>query len=64
MKKIGIKTNPTVIVADYKLIPYGTWKDAFHFLLPLYQDYVEKNPYKKIVLMGILPVVASLYLSP
>ena len=46
------ETDATVIAPAYKLVPYGTWKEAFDLIIPEYKEYAEANPGKKIILMG------------
>ena len=52
MKKIVERTDAAIIAPAYLLIPYGTWRQAFDLILPVYQEYAEQHPEKKIILMG------------
>lgn len=52
LKKTIEKTDAMIIAPAYRLIPFGTWKDAFDLIIPLYKEYVEAHPEKKIILMG------------
>ncbi len=45
-------TKAAVIAPGYRLVPYGTYRDAFDLIVPVYERYIEENPNKKIVLMG------------
>lgn len=50
--KIIHKTNAEVIAPAYLLLPFGTYKEAFDLIIPLYQKYVEEHPERKIIIMG------------
>ena len=52
LKKIINRTNAEVIAPAYRLAPFGTYKNAFDFIVPLYKQYIKHNPKKKIILMG------------
>ena len=46
------RTDAMVIAPAYRLVPFATWKEAFHLILPLYKEYAGSHPEKKIILMG------------
>ena len=46
------ETDAMVVAPAYRLVPFGTWKDAFDLIIPVYKSYVEQHPEKKIILMG------------
>ncbi len=46
------ETNALVIAPAYRLVPFATYKEAYDLIVPLYKEYCEKNPEKKIILMG------------
>ena len=50
--KIIKKTNALVIAPAYKLLPFGTYKEAFDLIVPVYKTYAEENPSKKLIVMG------------
>ncbi len=50
--KLVKETNAQVIAPAYRLVPFATYKDAFDLIVPVYKDYCEKNPEKKIMIMG------------
>ena len=52
IKKIIRTTDAKFIVPAYKLVPYGTWEDAFNLIIPLYKKYIEEHPGEKIIIMG------------
>lgn len=52
IKKIVERTDASVIAPAYMLIPFGTYRQAFDLILPVYNDYVKQHPEKKIILMG------------
>ena len=52
IKKIVDRTDAMVIAPAYKLIPFGTYRQAFDLILPVYNDHAKKHPDKKIILMG------------
>lgn len=41
-----------VIAPAYRRIPFATWREAFDLVVPLYREYCEAHPDRKIVLMG------------
>lgn len=52
IKKIVKHTDAAVIAPAYHLIPFGTCRDAFDLIVPLYKRYAVDEPDKKIILMG------------
>ena len=52
IKKVVEQTGAEVIAPAYRLIPFGTCRDAFDLIVPLYRETAEKHPGKKLVLMG------------
>ena len=52
LKKVVKKTGAEVIAPAYRLIPFGTCRDAFELIVPLYREYACRNPEKKLILMG------------
>lgn len=46
------ETNALVIAPAYRLVPFGTWKEAFDLIVPVYQRYCEEHPEKKVMMMG------------
>ncbi len=52
LEQVIEKTDATLIVPAYRLIPFGSWKDAFDLIMPLYRQYIEENRDRKIILMG------------
>lgn len=52
LKKLIERTDAEVIAPAYRLTPYGTVRDAFGLIVPLYREYREKHPEKKVILMG------------
>ena len=52
LEKLVEKTDAMVIAPAYRLVPFATWEDAFELIVPVYRDYVEQHPERKIVLMG------------
>ena len=41
-----------VIAPAYRLVPFATYREAFDLIIPLYREYRETHPDKKIILMG------------
>lgn len=41
-----------VIAPAYRRVPFATWREAFDLVVPLYREYCEAHPDRKIVLMG------------
>ena len=52
LKKIIRKTNAKIVAPAYRLVPFGTYKEAFDFIVAVYKDYIKKHPNDKIILMG------------
>ena len=46
------RTNSLVIAPAYRLAPFGTYKEAFELILPVYKEYCTKYPNSKIIMMG------------
>ena len=43
IKKIVDRTDAMVIAPAYKLIPFGTYRQAFDLILPVYNDHAKKQ---------------------
>ena len=41
-----------MIAPAYRLVPFGTCKEAFDLIVPVYKKYCEDHPEKKIIMMG------------
>ncbi len=52
LRKIIKNTDAMVIAPAYRLAPFAAWKEAFSLFMPLYKEYTERYPKKKIILMG------------
>ena len=52
LKKIIRRTNAKIIAPAYRLVPFGTYKEAFKFIVSLYNDYIKSHSDEKIILMG------------
>ena len=52
MKGLIKATNAAFVVPAYQLAPYGTFRDAFELIVPLYRQYRQAHPDEKIILMG------------
>ncbi len=52
IKELADKTGALTIVPAYRLLPFGTWKEAFSLIAPLYRSYVREHPEKRIILCG------------
>ena len=52
IRKIVERTDALVIAPAYILIPFGTYRQAFDLIMPVYNDYTKQHPEKKIILMG------------
>ena len=52
IEKLVKETNALVIAPAYRLAPFATYKEAFDLIVPLYKEYCEKYPEKKIMMMG------------
>ena len=50
--KIAQESDAEVIIPDYGLAPFYTYKDSYELLTKLYTDYVAENPDKDIYVMG------------
>ena len=50
IKKLIKKTNAKVIAPAYRLAPFGTYKDAFNLIVPIYEECIKTND--KVILMG------------
>ena len=52
LEKLVKRTNALVIAPAYRLVPFGTYREAFDLIMPVYKEYCEKYPDKKITVMG------------
>ncbi len=52
LRKIVKNTDALIIAPGYRLVPFGTYKDAFNLIIPMYQEHIKKYPNNKIILMG------------
>ena len=52
MNTLVKEADAQVIAPAYRLLPFATWKEAFDLIIPLYKEYCEVNPDKKIIIMG------------
>ena len=52
IKKISKKIDAVAIAPAYKLIPYGSWKEAFALMVDAYTKCLAKYPDRKIIMMG------------
>ena len=50
--KIAQEADAEVIIPDYGLAPFYTYKDSYELLTKLYTDYIAKNPDKNVYIMG------------
>ena len=50
LAKLVEKTDASVVVPGFRLIPYGTYKDALDLILPVYEECAKQD--RKIVVMG------------
>ena len=50
--KIAQEADAEVIIPDYGLAPFYTYKDSYDFLTKLYTDYIAANPDKDVYIMG------------
>ena len=41
-----------VIAPAYRLVPFATYREAFGLIVPLYREFCQAHPDKKIILMG------------
>ena len=46
------ETNALVIAPAYRVVPFGTYKEAYDLIVPVYKKYCEDHPEKKIIMMG------------
>ena len=52
IRKIVERTDALVIAPAYILIPFGTYRQAFDLIMPVYNDYTKQHSAQKIILMG------------
>ena len=52
IEKIVKETNALVIAPGYRLVPFATYKEAYDLIVPVYKQYCEKYPERKIIVMG------------
>ncbi len=52
IEKLIKETDAAVIAPAYRLVPFGTYKEAFDLIVPVYREYCESHPDKKVILMG------------
>ena len=52
IEKLIKETNALVIAPAYRLVPFGTYREAFDLIVPVYKKYCEDHPEKKIIMMG------------
>ena len=52
IKKLAKETEAQVIVPAYRLVPFATYREAYDLIVPLYKDFCETHPDRKIILMG------------
>ncbi len=52
IEKLIKETNAAVIAPGYRLVPFGTYKEAFDLIVPVYRDYCKNHPDKKVIIMG------------
>lgn len=50
--KLIEKTDARIIAPAYRIAPFGTYKEAFDLIVPVYREYCEKYPDSKIIVMG------------
>ena len=50
--KIAQEADAEVIIPDYGLAPFYTYKNSYELLTKLYTDYIAKNPDKNVYIMG------------
>ena len=46
------KTDVQLVAPAYRLVPFATWREAFDLIVPLYREFRETHPDKKVILMG------------
>ena len=52
IEKLVKETNALVIAPAYRVVPFGTYKEAYDLIVPVYKKYCEDHPEKKIIMMG------------
>ena len=52
LKKLIQRTDAAVAAPAYALAPWGTWREAFELILPLFTAYAAAHPERKLILMG------------
>lgn len=52
ISKLIDKTDSLIVAPAYHVAPFGTYKEAFDLILPVYREYCEKYPENKIIVMG------------
>ena len=52
MDRLVREADAQVIAPAYRLLPFATWQEAFDLVVPLYREYCEAHPERKVVLMG------------
>ena len=50
--RMAKETNALVIAPGYRLAPFATYKEAYDLIVPLYRQYREEHPEKKVIMMG------------
>ena len=50
LRKIIKNTNAKIIAPAYRLVPFGTYKEAFDLIIPIYNECIKSN--NKVILMG------------
>ncbi len=44
IEKLVKETNALVIASAYRLVPFGTYKESFYLIVPVYKKYCEDYP--------------------
>ena len=52
IKRLIAETDCLVVAPAYRLVPFGTWKEVYDLIVPVYREYCEKYAGSKIILMG------------
>lgn len=52
IERLVKETNALVIAPAYRLVPFGTYREAFDLIVPVYKKYCEEHPEKKVMMMG------------
>ena len=52
IEKLVKETNALVIAPSYRLAPFATYREAYDLIVPLYRQYRDQYPEKKIMMMG------------